>query len=110
MKLNRVGSHGEFELTINDLFDKLLEQKGRCYYSNVNLHFTPKSEWMMSIERLDSTKGYTKDNTALVCIEFNSTDTTSNQKIKGTGSAQWSKEKFNLLMEKINNENVIDCQ
>jgi len=104
---NRKGSHGTFNLTIDDLFDKLLEQKGKCYYSGVPLIFKNKSEWMMSIERLDSTKGYVKDNIVLICVEFNSTDTTASRKNEGenNGSGQWSKEKINFLMETINEVN-----
>lgn len=65
------------------------------------MSFTPKSEWQMSIERLNNKQGYTKDNIVLICVEFNSIDTTTNRVIEGTGSAQWSKEKMKILMEKL---------
>lgn len=102
---NRIGTHGEFKLTIDDLFDKLLEQQGRCYYSQMALSFTPNSKWRMSIERLDPNKGYVSDNIALICVEFNSTDTTASRKYTGTsGSAQWSKEKITLLLDALNKQ------
>ncbi len=57
----------------------------------------------MSIERINNSKGYTKSNTVLICIEFNTTDTTPYRSINtmSTGFAQWSKQKFNLLMESL---------
>lgn len=106
-KKKRIANDYVFTLTLNDLFDKLLEQKGKCYYSGVNLSFVPNSDWMVSLERLDSTKGYTKKNTVLICVEFNSTDTTANRTIEGTGSGQWSKEKVALLLDTINKQKLV---
>lgn len=104
----RTGTHGDFTLTINDIFDKILEQNGQCYYSKVPLSFVPNSEWRMSLERLDCNQGYTKTNVVLICVEFNSTDTTARRNsIKGTGSAQWSKEKVALLMDTINKQKPV---
>lgn len=58
---------------------------------------------MMSIERIDNTKGYVKTNVVLICSEFNSTDTTVMDKNDASGSSQWNKDKINILMETIAN-------
>ncbi len=99
---NRKDENSEFNLTINDIFDKLLEQKGKCYYSNVPLKYTQNTEWMLSIERKNNFEGYVKNNVVLICIEFNTTDTTTYRTSQGTGNSQWNKNKINLLMETIN--------
>jgi hypothetical protein len=59
------------ELTLDDVCAKLIEQQGRCFYSGVPMVFTPKSPWMMSIERINTSKTYTVENTVLICWEFN---------------------------------------
>jgi hypothetical protein len=56
---------------------------------------------MASLERLDSKKGYTIENTVLICVEFNSSDRSSIS-TTSTGSGQWSKEKFDHLMKNFN--------
>lgn len=90
-----------FELIFDDLCDKIMEQKGRCYYSKIPLVFEPCNDWKCSIERIDNAKGYTKENSILICNEFNTADLTQIAKNKISGSAQWSKEKFNYLLEHI---------
>jgi len=49
-------------------------------------------------ERLDSSKGYIKENVVLTCIEFNSIDRTPTSVNKGTGSSQWSKGKSKIFV------------
>jgi len=87
-----------FELTLDILLKKVLDQKGRCYYSGIPLTFTFNSEWRCSLERLDNKKGYTDKNTVLICVEFNSTDRSSITNTD-TGSGQWSQEKFDYFMK-----------
>lgn len=72
---------GDFELDLNVVLDMLWHQQGRCFYSDVPLRSQSNVDWMMSLERLDNTKTYTKDNTRLVALEFNT-------------RAQWSRSKF----------------
>lgn len=71
---------GEFELDLNVVLDMLWHQGGRCFYSDVPLRSQCNADWMMSLERLDNAKTYTKDNTRLVALEFNT-------------AAQWSRSK-----------------
>jgi len=71
-------NHEQSEITIEYLIEIWEKQHGRCYYLNIpmNIH----GEWQVSIERLDESKGYTKDNVVLTALE------TQN------AYAQWSKE------------------
>lgn len=52
-------------------------QKGRCFYSNIELilpkHGTRKVDHIhrASLDRIDSSKGYTKDNTRFVSTSIN---------------------------------------
>lgn len=96
----RHAENSVFELTIDILIQKILTQKGRCDYSNIPFTYTSNSDWMMSIERLDSKKGYTEANCVLICNEFNSTDRTSIME-HSEGSSQWSKSKFEYFMKNM---------
>ena len=78
----------EFSITFDDIIDLIRQQQARCAYSGIPLVFKPKSEWQMSIERLDNTIGYTRENICLICLEFNT-------------DAHWSKEKFKITLDSI---------
>lgn len=72
---------GNFELDLNVVLDMLWHQRGRCFYSDIPLRYGQCNvDWKMSLERLDNAKTYTKDNTRLVALEFNT-------------AAQWSRSK-----------------
>ena len=73
------------DLKYSWLVAQLNEQKGRCFYSNIRMNFLKRSEWMLSIERLDESIGHVASNCVLICHEFN------------TGHTQWSKEKIKHL-------------
>ena len=80
---------GEFSITLKDLQEMYKKQEGKCYYSSLPMSSKILSDYMMSLERLDPSKGYTKENIALICSEFQS-------------ACQWTKEKYkeftNLIM------------
>lgn len=48
----------------------LLEQQGRCYYSDIVLRYSNNDDWCFSCERLDTTQGYTRNNCVLIAREF----------------------------------------
>lgn len=56
----------EFELTNDIIEDKLKEQDGKCYFSNITLTFNNHDYHSMSLDRMDADIGYTVDNTILV--------------------------------------------
>ena len=62
----------EHTITLDEILDIYQEQGGRCYYSRVPLAFS--GDFQMSLERIDSTKGYTRDNSVLVILGLNSGD------------------------------------
>ncbi len=83
---NRREEAGIFDLTYDVLLEILEIQNGKCYYSNVPMNFTSKSDFQASIERLDTCKGYIKTNVVVCCLEFNDV-------------MQWSKEKIKEMYE-----------
>jgi hypothetical protein len=58
-------------MTIEYILDLLVEQKGCCAISKVPLVFKSKSDFAMSIDRLDNKKPHDIGNVRLVCKEFN---------------------------------------
>lgn len=88
-------------LSWHDVLDMLVEQGGRCAYSGVAMEILiPCSNWRVSIERRDRSKGYVRDNCVLVAGEFNSPDFSRcrgvrEQDIRGT--AQWSTQKASFV-------------
>lgn len=99
--VKRNDKSNEFNLTFDSICDKIIEQKGKCYYSDIPLVFEQNSDWMCSFERFDSSCGYTVDNVVLICIEFNSIDRIPTSVNEGTGSSQWTKEKVKYLFNNM---------
>ena len=87
----RLNLYGRREtLSEDDVLDMILQQGGRCHYSGVPLEFLkPHTDWRWSMERLDSTLGYTLENTVLVADEFNT--------FSFNRGAQWSRAKAELF-------------
>lgn len=61
----------ECTLTRSDLLDLWERQNGRCFYSDIELSTLPALDTSVSVERLDSSIGYTPNNTVLVCNVIN---------------------------------------
>lgn len=60
-------------LKVDDINKMFEEQKGLCYWFKVPLipSENPKHPQQPSLDRLDGTKGYTKDNVVLACYSAN---------------------------------------
>lgn len=56
----------EFDLTIDFILELARKQGNRCAYSGKLLIWSIKNNYSTSIDRIDSDKGYTKDNVQLV--------------------------------------------
>lgn len=56
-----------YTLTNADFLEMWQLQGGICAYTGWNMTLTPKDPTSVSIERIDNKKGYTPDNTILVC-------------------------------------------
>jgi hypothetical protein len=70
---NRAKNHDIFfEITCNDLETKYLEQNGQCYYTGKTFEKkATKSDNDISVDRIDSSKGYTIDNIVLCLPSIN---------------------------------------
>ncbi|CAE7209277.1 pmpB [Symbiodinium sp. CCMP2456] len=87
--------HGTFKLDWDDLLQMLWLQGGRCYYSGVPLCCAAgPADWVWSIERLDNSVTYTRENCVLIAQEFQTSDYSRNSaKYPVFGTAQWSRSK-----------------
>ena len=90
-KRKKMKKQEQKEITIQQIFSKIIEQGGRCYYSNMPLKFQPNVSWKCSLERLNNEVGYINENVVLVCYEFNT-------------AKQWSKAKFQTALASIRNK------
>lgn len=63
----------EHTLTVDDINEMFESQNGLCYWFNVPLipSNKPKHPQQPSLDRLDRTKGYTRDNVVLCCYSAN---------------------------------------
>lgn len=86
-----------------DLINIWNRQNGKCYYSNIPMNLKQCSDWMCSLERLDNDKGYTIDNIALVCHEFNNENKWTLEKIARMIFSVYEYHDDVLLLKEINN-------
>jgi len=93
---------GDYDIDFNFLIDLYNQQKGLCAYSGLPLKFGTylQFNWVASLERLDVTKGYTKDNVCLVCIEFNGPDHSVTTGLD-YGCAGWNPVKFQYFLAHV---------
>jgi len=61
----------ECTITPEDLYDLFEKQNGLCAYSKVPLTYVAYDLNMASLDRIDSTVGYVKENIQLVCTAVN---------------------------------------
>ena len=89
-------------ITKEYLFRLYVYQRGTCYYSGVPFHHGACETQLdklrqMSIERLDSCKGYVPGNVALICLGFQGSDKSRLAKYSHGGHSGWSKLKVAYL-------------
>ena len=65
----------EFDLTPEYLIEIYNSQNGECYYSGIRMEIALKgyttNNYVLSIDRKDSSKGYIKENIVLCCDAVN---------------------------------------
>ena len=59
------------DITLDELMEIYTKQSGKCYISGRELKTEVRDLDRISIDRIDSKKGYTKDNVGLVCSQVN---------------------------------------
>jgi len=71
--INDTKRNKEHTLTVDDINEMFDSQNGLCYWFNVPLISSnkPKHPQQPSLDRLDRTKGYTRDNVVLCCYSAN---------------------------------------
>lgn len=87
-------------ISIEDIENKLIEQNFKCALTNRDLIYgkKPISEYTMSVDRIDSSKGYTKDNIQILHKEVNFCKQSLSQE-----------EFIKLCKEVTNNNNNEEC-
>ena len=70
----------DFDLTVDILKKMWNSQEGKCAYSGQPMNLV--GNWQASLERKDPTKGYTQDNTCLICLELNGRDQWTPEKVE----------------------------
>jgi hypothetical protein len=110
-KTRAKAGHNKHDVDMDIDFDFLVElfnkQKGLCAYSGLPLQFgdTNEKNWITSLERIDTCRGYMKDNVCLICLEFNATDH-SVLKSDMSESTGWTKEKFQVFLTSLQQATV----
>jgi len=65
------GRTKEFSINTSDLLEVLIKQDGRCAYTKLPLLATANQFNTVSLDRVDSSKGYVVGNIQLVCAAIN---------------------------------------
>ena len=69
----------DFDLSVDILKTMWETQGGKCAYSGHPMNLV--GNWQVSLERKDSLKGYTQNNTCLICLELNGRDQWTPEKV-----------------------------
>ncbi len=95
--------NNSFDIDFDFLVELYYQQKGLCAYSGIPLTFGLylEQDWVISIERKNPLKGYTKENVCLICFEFNSSDRTAITNDVESGSSGWNSDKFLMFYNNI---------
>lgn len=84
-------ARGHFSVIEDDLHRKWFEQHQRCFYSGVKMCLKGFNDWLVSLERLKQSGGYSDTNSVLCANEFN-------------GKWQWSLKLMDQWADLMNNE------
>lgn len=88
-----------FDLDFTFMVDLFNAQGGLCHYSGIPMTFGSYLEkhWTCSLERLDSSIGYTRDNVCFIIYELN----TSDRPMDNGEKSGWSKSKFDIFKSQV---------
>lgn len=88
--------HMKFDLTPEFLIELWNLQGGKCFYSGLTMSYDRNDLYTVSVDRVDSNKGYTQDNVVLCCWSVNS--------MKNS----YTVEEFLFLCESVVKNQVVD--
>jgi hypothetical protein len=94
---SRAASRGmEFSITLDDLFDQGDRQGWRCAISNMRFVYESGAAWSnpygLSLDRIDSSRGYSKDNVRWVLVAVNA------------AMGQWGEEPLRIIARRIHSQ------
>jgi hypothetical protein len=100
-----INHDNEFDIDYDFLVEIFNKQKGLCAYSGIPLQFGSylENNWIISLERIDTSKGYVKTNICLICQEFNTCNNSIRFTTKKNENGGWSVEKFKIILESCRN-------
>lgn len=75
--------HGD--LTLEYIHERYTQQEGRCHITGIKMNIGAHMDWKMSIERVNESKPYNKNNIVLIITEMQS------------GHRQWTREIFDNI-------------
>ena len=92
-----------FTLSLQDIIDLINNQKGLCAVSGIPLTYGCNKSWSASLDRIDISKSYTKENVQIVCGEFNCHDQSIStiHNPQDTKRSDMTREKFEFFYERI---------
>lgn len=92
-----------YDLNFQFLVELYNKQKGLCAYSGLPLQFGSSLDknWVASLERKNTFKGYTTDNVCLICAEFNTNDQSVKLNNPKLGNGGWTADKFLVFYNSI---------
>jgi hypothetical protein len=95
---------GTYDLSLEDIASLYTRQKGLCAYSGRPIVF--EGEEAVSLERVDTARGYTRSNCVLICVFFQGADHTAHGEASGkmlvrTGNGGWSAQKVQLVRQHL---------
>jgi hypothetical protein len=70
-----------FDLTVENIYQKMVDQKCKCYYTGIPFSFNRDTWNYFSVERLDNSKNHTVDNCVFICRLFNTAGQLNEHKI-----------------------------
>lgn len=93
------------DITLSELYEIWNRQRGRCAYSDIKLklvYFVCSHDFAASLERIDTKKGYTKDNVCFIWKNLNSADRSAQREEQTEGSSGWTRAKVDHVINLYN--------
>ena len=70
-----------FNITYKDILELIEKQNNKCIYTGIELVYKPCNNYKLSIDRIDSSKGYIKENIQLVGWIVNQAKSNLNEEV-----------------------------